>query len=351
VPPIYAVYARPTHFASRSGLAPLVEQVGAVPLGYDVVWKRVEERSWTLGHILRRAGHWYYRSQWNDLVPLWHELQFSRRIDASESSVVHFLFAEFAGARCSWLFRRQGARLVGSFHASARRQPTLFSGKGCFQAYDHLTVVSRSQVPFFVERGIAPNRISVVLHGVDTDYFTPPEPDAAVRDGPLRGALVGATERDHGFAVNLMRRLPPAVLELKVCTTLDAHHWYRDVPGVEITPHLDDERLLQLYQTSDLLLMPVLDCTANNAILEAMACGTPVCANAVGGIAEYVDAEANFVMPDKDVDRWVDLLVRLHGDRKSLSARRPRVRQWAERFDWAKVALRYVDVYRRTVAS
>ena len=126
---------------------------------------------------------------------------------------------------------------------------------------------------------------------------------------------------------------------------------YEGVPHTRFPEFLRDEDLLSLYQQSDLLVMPMLDCTANNAVLEAMACGTPVMINRVGGVSEYVNPDHCVVMDEKNVREWVDTLVELSRRPETLENMRPSCRSWAERFDWRKIAPLYRDLYRDVVAG
>ena len=42
-----------------------------------------------------------------------------------------------------------------------------------------------------------------------------------------------------------------------------------------------------LYQGADLLLLPLIDATANNTLLEGLACGLPVLASDLTGVRDY----------------------------------------------------------------
>ena len=60
---------------------------------------------------------------------------------------------------------------------------------------------------------------------------------------------------------------------------------------LQFAPHtLDPRRVADYYRAADLYLHAARAETFPNTILEAMACGTPVIATAVGGIAEQVEA-------------------------------------------------------------
>ena len=51
--------------------------------------------------------------------------------------------------------------------------------------------------------------------------------------------------------------------------------------------NVSDEKLRDFYQKSYLLLMPMESCSANNSLVEALACGLPVVTTAIGGIEDY----------------------------------------------------------------
>jgi glycosyltransferase involved in cell wall biosynthesis len=161
----------------------------------------------------------------------------------------------------------------------------------------------------------------------------------------VKAILIGKTERDHEFAADVMKALPAGLVELSVCTHRDYHSVYRNVPGVKILPFLSDAELLEVYQRAELLFMPFLDCTTNDALMEAMACGTPVMTNRVGGIPEYVASHCNIIMDGKIVSAWADRLVELARSRHQLWAMREPVRRWAEKFSWKLAAAHYQALY------
>jgi glycosyltransferase involved in cell wall biosynthesis len=345
-PAVYSILHHPSMFSERSGMYPLVQAVEGKPLFHEVGWERLQARSWTLGHWLKRAGIRYSGSAWNALIPVWDEWRLSRRIGREEPRVVHFLWGEFARPSLPALFRPKQGGVVGTFHCSARRLPRVLGRVRSLDCFDHVTLMSRTQEPFFRELGVPPERLHVFLHGVDTAFFHPGSQPFEPVEGPLRGLLIGKTERDHAFMAQVLKRLPPGTLELAVSTVEEQRVHYRDAPGHRFLARMTDEELLDRYRHSDLLVMPMLDCTANNVGLEAMACGLPVMTNAVGGIPEYTPRDCAIVTEDKGVDEWVDRLKALAADRTQLWAWREQVRRWVEPFDWKLMARPYIDLFR-----
>lgn len=348
---ITAYSHHPRVFSAHSGMNPLASAVGANTLLYEQTWQLLQHRSWRFGQWVRDAGIRHFGSQWNALVPYWSEWQLARQTSMGHD-IAHFIWAEFASPRHPAWFRAKAKKLVGTFHASARKLPMVLDDDyRALMYFDGITLMSSAQRPFFLERGVPEDRMRVILHGVDTRYFCPPMARKD-RGKALRGLMVGSTERDHAMMKAVLDKLPAGVLEMTILTAAEQRtYYYHDAaPHTSFPTHLSDTDLLEAYQQADLLVMPMIDCTANNAVMESMACGTPVMVNRVGGIAEYVDPACNIVIDHHAVDNWIEHLIRWNQKRDELEAMRDATRSWAVTFDWNIIAGQYLDFYREVLA-
>lgn len=100
------------------------------------------------------------------------------------------------------------------------------------------------------------------------------------------------------------------------------------------------------YSAAEVLLMPSHYESFGMVALEAMACGTPVIASQVGGLAYLVrDGETGYHVPYDSAEALGEKLGKLLGDD---ALRRKLGRQaaaYAKEYDWEKIAARIVDVY------
>jgi glycosyltransferase involved in cell wall biosynthesis len=108
---------------------------------------------------------------------------------------------------------------------------------------------------------------------------------------------------------------------------------------------ISETELVGLYRSADVLFLPVTNATANNSILEALACGTPVISTLVGGLPDYVDDESGWLMPVGDVVGYVNLIASIHGTRDLAQRRRRAARTQALKFDWRLIAEQMVALY------
>ena len=111
-------------------------------------------------------------------------------------------------------------------------------------------------------------------------------------------------------------------------------------------PHLDDERLASLARGARAALLPVVSDSAGQAAIEAIACGTPVVASAVGALPEIVGAAGILVEP-RDPGRLAQALAtafvddRVHGSLAAFA----RERAATDRRTWADVARETRAIY------
>lgn len=108
----------------------------------------------------------------------------------------------------------------------------------------------------------------------------------------------------------------------------------------------------ELLACADVLLLPSESEAFGLVALEAMACGVPVVATAVGGVPELVPhGVAGFLAPLGDVDAMADGVVELLADRDRWQAASDAARDVAARFSADQVVPRYEALYRRVLAS
>jgi D-inositol-3-phosphate glycosyltransferase len=86
--------------------------------------------------------------------------------------------------------------------------------------------------------------------------------------------------------------------------------------------------------------------------LEAMACGTPVVASQVGGLAFLVqDGETGFTVPFDDPQALAARLQALLNDPALREQMGARAADFAREYGWEKIAARVIEVYREFIPN
>lgn len=113
----------------------------------------------------------------------------------------------------------------------------------------------------------------------------------------------------------------------------------------------DDHRIIDIYNSADVYVLPSLEDNLPNTIMEAMACGVPCVGFKTGGIPEMIDhKKTGYVaeyMSSDDLARGI-LWVLNEADGKSLGE--SAVHKVATRYSQQSVAMRYIEVYNRASA-
>jgi D-inositol-3-phosphate glycosyltransferase len=144
---------------------------------------------------------------------------------------------------------------------------------------------------------------------------------------------------------------PEAVAEQQRIQALVAD---RGLAGAVVFVGAVGHDLLPLYYTAaDVCAIPSHDEPFGLVAIEAMACGTPVVASAVGGLRFTVlPEETGLLVPPQDVDALATAIERILSDEVwSQKIRKRATERVQQNFSWAAAAGQLSDLYRRLLAQ
>ncbi len=289
------------------------------------------------------------------LLRLWLRLNEYRLLPSylsGERRCIHYLYPEntlFKGLQ--W---KGHHRLIVSWHQPLpfmAALPTVFAdhNRQILEQATGVVFLSSESAREYAE-AFPLRRYRVILHGVDVDFFRPS------RVGPPRKTLtvltVGNWLRDHqcwARTVELVLREHPNV-EFRVLCSSDNAAQYRQMLGalsdrVTFLEGLSDQDLRALYHDTDIAFLPLTDATANNALVECMACGVPCAVTRLPATVEYAGDTALFFQ-NSDIGGTVETIGALISSSDLRASLRDAARTRAEAvLSWRLIARQHSAFY------
>jgi glycosyltransferase involved in cell wall biosynthesis len=323
------------------------------PAKHKSVWREPDSLSlisrFLLAPMVRKAnaGPFYdVHSAAAELRVLWKS--FWRR-----PNLIHIAYVENNLGMLPRMSQRLPLKFVGTAHQPVNWWRTFHPSPESVSALDAL-IVPASHVATYFEQYL-PGRVYYIPHGVDTEFFRPAYESggSAVNVDNPKCIFAGRWYRDKHTLARVIKKViaqNPKVgfdmivskkdrndASLSPLAQLEQVSWYTGV---------SDQKLLELYQKASILVLPLVDSTTNNTILEAIACGLPIVTNDVGGIRDYTRRSFADLIPVQDTDCFVASILRLLSNPRERRARGTAARLFAEQhLTWNKIAAQTWEVY------
>jgi len=211
---------------------------------------------------------------------------------------------------------------------------------------------------------VNPNRVRLVLNGVNLDYFKPREDKLELRHklfglGPDVKIIAACAYLHPGKRLDMLVRAMP-IIRAKVPNThliiagggqerekllaiiedLSLANFARVLSG--------DNRVERIYGASDIGVLPSAGEGMPGGALEAMACGLPIVATPCGGLAEVPeDGVSGVLVYNQTPEGLEDAIIPLLLDRERCKAMGRAARKRAEDFfDVRRAARQTIEIYR-----
>ncbi len=274
------------------------------------------------------------------------ECRVIRQIRNGDIDVLHYLDGEHSMQFIPTLRHHIGARcravsVVATFHQPPDALASLINTDIVRRA-DRVTVLAPSQQAYFA--AVMPeDRIVQILHGVDTEHFRPGAADVP-DNGQFRCLTVGYCWRDYDAVFAVAERLRDQTNFVFDIVNRDVKVPDR-LPNVRHHKNLDDDGLLTLYQTSQALLLPLKQATANNVILEAMACGLPIISTDLTALRAYAPGEEATLVSDNDIAQLADAVIALYAEPDHRQRMAAAARTRAEQLSWDTITGKFENLY------
>jgi glycosyltransferase involved in cell wall biosynthesis len=302
-----------------------------------------------LGRGAVRVLHALSTSRWYRISSLDVELRAWWKVQTGFKGLVHFLWAERDWGFFDRFPTSSILPICATFHGCPDTLPEVIRDTRRLQRLDAIILMSEVQRAFFESAGVPSHRIHVIHHGVDCGHFRPPFRHPT---GPFTVLCVGSYRRNFALLHKVSAMLEPhRDIRIKIVAPKEIMKIFGNMRNVEVVSDLTDEQLIDAYHEASCLLMTVEAATANNTVVEAMACGLPIVSEDVGGIPEYTGPGCAIICQPQSAGALKDAVLTLHRD-PDLAARMGRLaRERAAELDWSLVAKRTLSVYEQVLTG
>jgi glycosyltransferase involved in cell wall biosynthesis len=325
------IHHRSSHHAQNSGYARLLDYFSGtqVPSGKKIMPYRLAK--FISDNINQKAGIYDSSSVFKEVELLKILLKYPK-----DKKVVHYLNAE-RDIRFTVNKREMftNTSFLGTFHKPPEILIKGLLKNNYIKKLNGAIAVGENQVSF-LKNWLDIENVKYIPHGVDTTFFKPNYTKR--KENTL--LFVGQHLRDFDTFNYCIPRLSEKIKNLEVNVILRKDFFNKIKPHSSISLHsnINDVKLKAFYQEASALFLPMINSTACNSILEAMASGTPIITSDVGGNRGYLNDTESILYPTNDKDYLIDSTINLLKNDIQINIMGNSSRLKSLDFDWQKIS-------------
>lgn len=345
------------HHASFSGYEQLIDYIEAEHVNAMLRTSDTSLFKRSITKLLRSlvtVSNWY---QWQDLMAELDAYRFLKSTEAP-NPVIHLLYGD---SMLGWLPRMKryfNFTLVATVHACPSDMTEIYRSPHRLAGVDHFIILAPNQRDALTEMGVPKHKISLIPHGIDQNTIeligenvanTPIKADSKVQNSKFNVLGVGNWRRDFKMYNEIFEQFEGADwIQFTMVIPEHRQQEMRKQSNITVLSGISDSELLQLYDTSDILLMAVEDAAANNVILEAMAHGLPILGNKHEAIEWYA---GNSMKTYDSVSEAVSQIKLLADSNEVLVDLSQNALRRAETYEWSQIADKLKGLYKNLSRS
>jgi glycosyltransferase involved in cell wall biosynthesis len=332
-------------FGEHTGYHQLARYLAQLHSEIQIISPQHRWRDRVIGKLYSTYRGWPGRNQFDAAA----EFRF-QRAKGGPRVVRHVLhFDQHAWFADQW--KKAPREIIGTIHLPPSRWAE--REMRYLESLSSAIVLYRRDLDFF-ESKIGRGRVRFIPHGVDTEFFRPPKAPAE----PVNILFSGHYLRNTAMLERVINHLARSRPELRFHLLVPEQ--FRDLEGLpalreraDVTWHagISDGQMRDLIGSAYLVLLPMDESGANNALVEALACGTPVVTTDVGGVHDYGGGSVYPIVANNDDAAMVALVERYLNHPSWRSEMAARCREFAvTHLAWPRIAREHLIAYEELAA-